>query len=182
MVHRKNVELRAELGAAHVLIEQLRQELGQASRELKACAETLDACRRERGEALDRLAVYEPADDTEGEELRAELDVFVMDSIPPAAAQKAFARQGFNALMQDLDDAIATMWGSSGITEMHTTAPMTPATNGEHTLLSVNDLPPPESGLEPLFPGMLGPDDMLGPPVLEDRDDLNDTDDFEATP
>jgi hypothetical protein len=90
MVHRKNRDLKAELGEAQVnaqlwedkfieaqqligelrvdcstrdrLITQhwttivdLRAELGQASRELMAVSEQLDVCRRERGDALDKL-------------------------------------------------------------------------------------------------------------------------------
>jgi hypothetical protein len=41
-----------------VEVEELRVELGQSSRELTACAGSLDECRRERGEALDRLTAY----------------------------------------------------------------------------------------------------------------------------
>lgn len=92
MTHRKNRDLKAELGEAQFAAQaweqkwaesqqllsdvrgmrdaveriysdqiiELRNELGQASRELMAVSEQLDVCRKERGEALD--ALYEALD------------------------------------------------------------------------------------------------------------------------
>lgn len=79
----KYIEAREEIASARRLIEsmeraerELRVELGQASRELIAVTNTLDTCRRERGEALDKLARARDCQD-DSEPFAIEIDAFL---------------------------------------------------------------------------------------------------------